>query len=148
MSVNGAPIFVSVCLQSHSKRRLKNNKINWCVRFSRRLNSFFGFQGRYNKSNLHDDGKTSKCIGSDLVMKLLKNYCRNKDIKTSIRVGIVGEKMCHCIMLEILSIGAPNVGKSSVINSLTRRKTCQVGATPGITRFACCVSTQRQKWAI
>uniref|UniRef100_A0A914VG96 Guanine nucleotide-binding protein-like 3 N-terminal domain-containing protein n=1 Tax=Plectus sambesii TaxID=2011161 RepID=A0A914VG96_9BILA len=32
---------------------------------------------------------SSKCIGAELVMKLLGNYCRNKDIKTSIRVGIV-----------------------------------------------------------
>lgn len=62
---------------------------------------------------------TSKCIGADLVMKLLSNYCRNKDIKTSITVGIVGY---------------PNVGKSSVINSLKRKRTCNVGAMPGITK--------------
>uniref|UniRef100_A0A914H944 G domain-containing protein n=1 Tax=Globodera rostochiensis TaxID=31243 RepID=A0A914H944_GLORO len=62
---------------------------------------------------------SAKCIGADLVMKLLGNYCRNKDIKTSIRVGIVG---------------FPNVGKSSVINSLKRRKCCQTGALPGLTR--------------
>jgi nuclear GTP-binding protein len=62
---------------------------------------------------------TSKCIGADLLMSLLGNYCRNKDIKTSIRVGIVG---------------FPNVGKSSVVNSLKRKVACNVGATPGITR--------------
>jgi nuclear GTP-binding protein len=74
--------------------------------------------GRYISSNLDNSG-TSKCIGADLVMKLLGNYCRNKDIKTSIRVGV---------------IGYPNVGKSSVINSLKRKKSCQTGATPGLTR--------------
>jgi nuclear GTP-binding protein len=62
---------------------------------------------------------SSKCIGADLVMKLLANYCRNKDIKTSISVGIVG---------------FPNVGKSSVINSLKRKKSCQTGAIPGLTK--------------
>lgn len=52
-------------------------------------------------------------------MSLLANYSRNKDMKTSIRVGVVG---------------IPNVGKSSLINSLKRRRACQVGANPGITR--------------
>uniref|UniRef100_A0A1I8EUK4 Guanine nucleotide-binding protein-like 3 homolog n=1 Tax=Wuchereria bancrofti TaxID=6293 RepID=A0A1I8EUK4_WUCBA len=73
--------------------------------------------GRFNSSNLHFE--TSKCVGADLVMKLLLNYCRNKDIKTSIRVGVVGY---------------PNVGKSSFINSLKRKRVCDVGAIPGITR--------------
>ncbi|XP_068242976.1 guanine nucleotide-binding protein-like 3 homolog [Palaemon carinicauda] len=62
---------------------------------------------------------TSKCLGADVLMQLLKNYCRNKDIKTSITVGIVG---------------LPNVGKSSLINSLKRSKSCGVGATPGFTK--------------
>lgn len=31
-------------------------------------------------------------------------------------------------------VGIPNVGKSSIINSLKRRRACQVGATPGITK--------------
>ena len=33
---------------------------------------------------------TSKCVGADTMMALLGNYCRNKDVKTSIRVGVVG----------------------------------------------------------
>ncbi|VDM79777.1 unnamed protein product [Strongylus vulgaris] len=73
---------------------------------------------RFTSSNLNNSS-SAKCIGADLVMKLLGNYCRNKDIKTSIRVGIVG---------------FPNVGKSSVINSLKRRRACNVGAMPGITK--------------
>ena len=59
--------------------------------------------------------------GADALIKLLKNYCRNKDIKTSIHVGV---------------IGYPNVGKSSLINSLKRSKVCGVGATPGFTKTA------------
>jgi nuclear GTP-binding protein len=61
------------------------------------------------------------CLGADSLMKLLKNYCRSEDIKRNITVGI---------------IGYPNVGKSSVINSLKRTKSAKVGSTPGVTRLA------------
>lgn len=73
---------------------------------------------RLTKAN-QDMLRTSHCLGADILMKLLKNYCRNKDVKTMIRVGVVG---------------FPNTGKSSIINSLKRSKACYVGATPGITR--------------
>jgi nuclear GTP-binding protein len=62
---------------------------------------------------------TSECLGADALMKLLKNYTRNANIKSSISVGV---------------IGFPNVGKSSLINSLKRSKACNVGATPGVTK--------------
>lgn len=60
-------------------------------------------------------------MGADQLIELLKNYCRNLNIKTAITVGVVGY---------------PNVGKSSLINSLKRSKVCRVGATPGITTTA------------
>eukprot|EP00117_Sycon_ciliatum_P048531 scpid66020/ scgid34544/ Guanine nucleotide-binding protein-like 3-like protein len=59
------------------------------------------------------------CIGADSLMKLLSNYCRNAGIKTTISVGVVG---------------FPNVGKSSLINSLKRSRACSVGATAGVTK--------------
>jgi len=62
---------------------------------------------------------TSQCVGATSLMKLLTNYCRHNDIETAITVGVVG---------------FPNVGKSSVINSLKRAKACGVGATPGFTK--------------
>jgi len=63
--------------------------------------------------------KTSNCVGAGTLLKLLGNYCRNQGVKSTITVGIVG---------------FPNVGKSSVINSLKRGRACTVGATPGVTK--------------
>lgn len=60
-----------------------------------------------------------RCIGAAFLMKILGNYCRNQNIQTFIKVGVVG---------------FPNVGKSSVINSLKRARSCTVGATPGVTK--------------
>ncbi|KOB70472.1 Guanine nucleotide-binding protein-like 3-like protein, partial [Operophtera brumata] len=34
--------------------------------------------------------KGSACVGAELLMSLLGNYCRNKGLKTSITVGVVG----------------------------------------------------------
>lgn len=73
---------------------------------------------RFNKKKTQNV-QSSPCVGANLLMSLLANYSRNKDMRTSIRVGIVG---------------IPNVGKSSIINSLKRRRACHVGANPGITR--------------
>eukprot|EP01121_Diplochlamys_sp_Union-15-3_P012206 TRINITY_DN362_c0_g1_i1.p1 TRINITY_DN362_c0_g1~~TRINITY_DN362_c0_g1_i1.p1 ORF type:complete len:664 (+),score=137.96 TRINITY_DN362_c0_g1_i1:141-1994(+) len=71
--------------------------------------------------NRTDNMQTSECLGADTLISLLKNYCRNAGIKTKITVGI---------------IGFPNVGKSSLINSLKRSRAVGVGATPGFTKHA------------
>ncbi|XP_029678212.1 guanine nucleotide-binding protein-like 3 homolog isoform X2 [Formica exsecta] len=64
--------------------------------------------------------QSNTCFGAELLLSLLGNYCRNSsNVKTSITVGVVG---------------LPNVGKSSVINSLKRSKACNVGNIPGITK--------------
>lgn len=49
--------------------------------------------------------------GADSLLQLLKNYARNAGLKSALTVGVVG---------------LPNVGKSSVINSLKRSRVAQV----------------------
>lgn len=34
--------------------------------------------------------QVSQCVGAELLMSVLGNYCRNRGIKTAIRVGVVG----------------------------------------------------------
>lgn len=67
--------------------------------------------------------KGSPCVGAGPLFSLLSGYCSSgpagSAVRTSIRVGVVG---------------LPNVGKSSIINSLKRSKACRVGATPGVTK--------------
>lgn len=63
--------------------------------------------------------QSSVCLGSEALMKMLGNYSRSLSLKTSITVGVVG---------------LPNVGKSSVINSLKRSRVCNVGSVAGITK--------------
>ncbi len=57
--------------------------------------------------------------GADTLLQLIKNYSRSHDIKTAVTVGV---------------IGYPNVGKSSIINSLKRSRAVGVSSTPGFTR--------------
>ena len=51
---------------------------------------------------------TSACIGADTLLKLLGNYCRNKDIKTAITVGIVGMLML-LLLIFVACIGQPPI---------------------------------------
>lgn len=61
----------------------------------------------------------SGAAGTDTLLQLIKNYSRSHDLKQAVTVGIVGY---------------PNVGKSSLINSLKRVRAVGVSSTPGFTR--------------
>ena len=63
----------------------------------------------------------AKALGTDNLMNVLKNYARidGANAKQTIYVGVVG---------------FPNVGKSSLINSLKRTRAVATGNTPGVTK--------------
>ncbi|XP_078065924.1 guanine nucleotide-binding protein-like 3 [Mustelus asterias] len=61
---------------------------------------------------------SNTCAGDENLLKLLGSYCRKQDLK-SIKVGVVG---------------FPNVGKSSIINSLKKMRACNVGQVRGLTK--------------
>ena len=72
------------------------------------------------KDYIEDVLKGNKAIGGEELLNMLKNYSRtDSGTKSSIVVGVVG---------------IPNVGKSSIINSLTRGKNVGVSNTPGFTK--------------
>ena len=62
---------------------------------------------------------SSKAVGADSLLQLIKNYSKNDGIKTAVTVGF---------------IGYPNVGKSSIINSLKKTRAVGVSPVPGYTK--------------
>ena len=77
------------------------------------------YKSALNKPMGQDMIDTSKTLGTEGLMNIIKNYMRSGDIKKAVTVGVVGY---------------PNVGKSSVINSLRRARAVGVSSTPGFTR--------------
>lgn len=63
--------------------------------------------------------QSNKAFGGEELLNILKNYSREENVKIKITVGV---------------IGYPNVGKSSLINSLKRGKVVGVSSTPGYTK--------------
>lgn len=63
--------------------------------------------------------ESSKAVGPDQLLQLIKNYSKFDGVKQAVTVGV---------------FGYPNVGKSSLINSLIRKKSAGVSSTPGFTK--------------
>lgn len=67
--------------------------------------------------------QSNKSVGTEELLQVLKNYCRHESSN---------RKNKHAIIVGI--IGFPNVGKSSLINSLKRSRVAPIGNTPGLTK--------------
>jgi nuclear GTP-binding protein len=63
--------------------------------------------------------KSTKSLGTHKLFELIKNYSREGKEKKAVSVGV---------------IGYPNVGKSSIINSLKRKRATAVSSKAGFTR--------------
>lgn len=72
---------------------------------------------------------SAKAVGPDHLVQLIKQYSRIEGSTRAVTVGL---------------IGYPNVGKSSVINSLKRSKACGVSPIPGYTKNIQEVKLDRQ----
>lgn len=79
------------------------------------------YQNSLNKNPelIADMLKSTKSLGTHKLLELIKNYSREGKIKKAVTVGV---------------IGYPNVGKSSIINSLKRKRAAAVSSTAGFTR--------------
>merc|ERR1739848_21612 len=69
--------------------------------------------------------QSSTCLGASALLKLLGNYAGRQ----STAAGATARSV-----ITVGVVGFPNVGKSSVINSLKRSRSCNVGSVPGMTR--------------
>ncbi|NXY33462.1 GNL3 protein, partial [Pomatorhinus ruficollis] len=74
-----------------------------------------------------DFSATSQYFGSKCLLKLLQEYGKTQD--KAIQVGVVG---------------FPNVGKSSIINSLKGKRACNVGLARGVTKSVQTVHLDKQ----
>jgi nuclear GTP-binding protein len=89
-----------------------------------------GRRGAKAMENAASFSQGSECLGADILIQLLKNYARGQGgLKQSINVGIVG---------------LPNVGKSSLVNSLKRSRVAKVGNQPGVTKNIQEISLDKQ----
>lgn len=78
------------------------------------------YQNSLNKNPelVADMLKSTKSLGTHKLLELIKNYSREGNVKKAVTVGV---------------IGYPNVGKSSIINSMKRKRAAAVSSKAGFT---------------
>lgn len=103
--------------KEHATILFKANTQNQCSNLSQ--SSLFNKAILQQKDYVNNVLQSNQSIGSEDLLNLIKNYSREDNVKKKITVGI---------------IGYPNVGKSSLINSLKRGKVAGVSNTPGFTK--------------
>lgn len=103
----------------------------WLKFYRRTVGPTLAFRATTQSQRIHlsqskSSGKMSDVVsGTQAMCSYLANYGRmtsedgTSKIRTAVTVGVVG---------------LPNVGKSSIINTLKRNKSCEVGGKPGVTR--------------
>merc|ERR1711981_685586 len=103
----------------------------WLKFYRRSVGPCLAFRASTQKQKENITQKTSSgkldhtFAGTKAICSYLANYGRKESadgsskIRTAVTVGVVGK---------------PNVGKSSIINTLKRNRSCQVGGKPGVTR--------------
>ena len=100
------------CVLFKSNTQSQSNNLSQSNLFDKNL--------KEQKDYISEILKGNKSIGGEELLNILKNYSRiDEGTKSNIVVGV---------------IGIPNVGKSSLINSLTRGKNVGVSNTPGFTK--------------
>ncbi|KAH0630049.1 hypothetical protein JD844_012635, partial [Phrynosoma platyrhinos] len=82
--------------------------------------------------------RASLCFGSECLLRLLQEHSTVKE--KAIQVGVVGKYLCISVtnaslLFCICITGFPNVGKSSIINSLKEMRACNVGPDRGLTKL-------------
>ena len=73
--------------------------------------------------------KSSRCLGADMVMKLLGNYCRNQDIRSAITVGVVGGYMYFRAKHSMLTKSICTISGFSCVWIYTGTSCCQTMTT-------------------